>query len=90
MAAIYNLTLIVGRTVLPDLQESYRALWISLDYVSDLVYIIDVFVRFRTSEYVKLQPLIPYLPCHCRAPWELCRKLWYIVTVEHKECLFCV
>jgi len=52
LAAMYNLTIIVGRTVLPDLQDSYRAVWISLDYVSDLVYIFDIVVRFRTSEFV--------------------------------------
>jgi len=49
LAAIYNLTIIVGRTVLPDLQDMYRAVWITLDYVFDLIYIIDIFVRFRTS-----------------------------------------
>jgi len=49
LAAIYNLTIIVGRTVLPDLQVTYRAVWITLDYIFDLIYILDVFVRFRTS-----------------------------------------
>ena len=52
LAAMYNLTIIVGRTVLPDLQDSYRAVWISLDYVCDLIYIFDIVVRFRTSEFV--------------------------------------
>jgi len=49
LAVIYNLTIIVGRTVLPDLQDMYRAVWITLDYTFDLIYIIDVFIRFRTS-----------------------------------------
>jgi len=49
LAAVYNLTLIVGRTVLPDLQDKYRAVWITLDYVCDLIYVLDVVVRFRTS-----------------------------------------
>jgi len=50
LAAVYNLTIIVGRTVLPDLQDMYRAVWISLDYVCDLIYVLDVVVRFRTSK----------------------------------------
>jgi len=58
LAAVYNLTIIVGRTVLPDLQNIYRAVWISLDYVCDLVYVLDVVVRFRTS---KLRPVLSLL-----------------------------
>ena len=57
LAAVYNLTIIVGRTVLPDLQVTYRAIWITLDYVCDLVYILDVVVRFRTSKYAVLRPV---------------------------------
>jgi len=52
LAVVYNLTIIVARTVLPDLQDMYRPVWITLDYVCDLVYVMDVVVRFRTSEYV--------------------------------------
>lgn len=51
LTAMYNLTIIVGRTVLPDLQANYRAVWITLDYACDLVYILDSAVRFRTSKY---------------------------------------
>jgi len=43
-------TLIVARTVLPDLQDMYRAVWITLDYLCDLVYVLDIGVRFRTSK----------------------------------------
>jgi len=33
-----------------DLQDMYRAVWITLDYLCDLVYVLDIGVRFRTSK----------------------------------------
>jgi len=51
LAVVYNLTIIVARTVLPDLQDAYRAVWITLDYVCDLAYVVDTLVRFRTSKF---------------------------------------
>jgi len=64
LAAMYNLTLIVGRTVLPDLQDKYRSVWISLDYACDLIYILDIVVRFRTSKLRLIQLInILYITC---------------------------
>jgi len=50
LAVTYNLIIIIARAVLPDLQVLYRAVWITLDYLSDVVYLLDMVVRLRTSK----------------------------------------
>lgn len=49
MAVIYNILLIVARSAFGELQRKYVALWITLDYLSDLVYVIDMGVRLKTG-----------------------------------------
>lgn len=50
LAVVYNLLLIPARYSFDALDRNYRILWFVLDYTSDLVYLIDIFVRSRTGE----------------------------------------
>ncbi|XP_064165806.1 cyclic nucleotide-gated cation channel alpha-3-like isoform X3 [Anguilla rostrata] len=47
--AFYNLMMLVTRACFNELQESFTKLWLTLDYSSDIIYIIDTFVRSRTG-----------------------------------------
>ncbi|XP_040261508.1 cyclic nucleotide-gated olfactory channel-like [Bufo bufo] len=38
-----------SRACFNDLQTSYIIVWLTLDYVSDIIYIIDIIIRFRTG-----------------------------------------
>ena len=48
---IYNLTFLIARSVFWQLQEiDQQYVWLILDYgISDLVYLTDVIIQFRTS-----------------------------------------
>ena len=45
MAVMYNLIFIIGRACFWELQNSFPLGWIVLDYVSDFLYVVDIFVR---------------------------------------------
>ncbi|KAL8610079.1 hypothetical protein ACOMHN_045476 [Nucella lapillus] len=49
MAVLYNLVFIVVRAVFQELQTSYYILWLVLDYLCDLLYLLDMGVQFRTA-----------------------------------------
>ncbi|XP_026884820.2 cyclic nucleotide gated channel subunit alpha 2a [Electrophorus electricus] len=48
-AALYNWCLLVARACFDELQTNNYILWLVLDYLSDLVYILDTCVRLRTG-----------------------------------------
>ena len=48
-AVLYNVVMIVARAVFWKLQDDYLRLWLVLDYISDFIYILDIFVQFRTG-----------------------------------------
>uniref|UniRef100_A0A8C9IZ62 Cyclic nucleotide gated channel subunit alpha 4 n=1 Tax=Piliocolobus tephrosceles TaxID=591936 RepID=A0A8C9IZ62_9PRIM len=57
---MYNLIILVCRACFPDLQHGYLVAWLVLDYTSDLLYLLDIVVRFHTDhglvkKYMKLQ-----------------------------------
>ncbi|XP_017749152.1 PREDICTED: cyclic nucleotide-gated cation channel alpha-4 isoform X3 [Rhinopithecus bieti] len=45
---MYNLIILVCRACFPDLQHGYLVAWLVLDYTSDLLYLLDIVVRFHT------------------------------------------
>ncbi|XP_025891424.1 cyclic nucleotide-gated cation channel alpha-3 isoform X1 [Nothoprocta perdicaria] len=45
----YNWCMIVCRACFDELQIDHVRLWLVLDYCSDIIYIFDMFVRFRTG-----------------------------------------
>ncbi|KAM3910705.1 cyclic nucleotide-gated channel alpha-2 [Leptodactylus fuscus] len=49
LPVLYNWFLLVVRACFNDLQTSYILVWLTLDYVSDFIYIIDIIIRFRTG-----------------------------------------
>lgn len=38
------------RACFPDLQHSYLVAWLVLDYMSDLLYLLDIVVHFHTGQ----------------------------------------
>jgi hypothetical protein len=47
---LYNCIMIIARSVFTELQERYYIPWLSLDYISDFIYIMDMIVQVRTGE----------------------------------------
>ncbi|CAM9231919.1 unnamed protein product, partial [Lampetra fluviatilis] len=46
---MYNWCMLVCRSCFDELQSDHVVLWLVLDYLSDLIYLADTFVRFRTG-----------------------------------------
>ncbi|KAM9581086.1 cyclic nucleotide-gated channel alpha-1 [Guaruba guarouba] len=49
MPVMYNWTMIIARACFDELQHDYLVVWFIIDYVSDVIYIADMFVRTRTG-----------------------------------------
>jgi len=49
VAVLYNIFLIIARQTFEKLQKNYLALWLTLDYLSDLVYVGDMIIQFFTG-----------------------------------------
>ena len=49
VAVLYNIFLIIARETFEQLQEDYLPLWITLDYLCDLVYVGDMVIQFFTG-----------------------------------------
>ncbi|NWX36205.1 CNG3 protein, partial [Notiomystis cincta] len=49
MPVIYNWTMIIARACFDELQHDYLVAWFIIDYVSDAIYVADMFVRTRTG-----------------------------------------
>ncbi|XP_009321914.1 PREDICTED: cyclic nucleotide-gated cation channel alpha-3 [Pygoscelis adeliae] len=45
----YNWCMLVCRACFDELQFNHIKLWLFLDYASDVIYVLDMFVRFRTG-----------------------------------------
>lgn len=45
IAIMYNYIIIVGRSVFWDLQNLCPIVWLTLDYICDFLYVLDVFVH---------------------------------------------
>ncbi|NXG26892.1 CNG3 protein, partial [Dromaius novaehollandiae] len=49
MPVMYNWTMIIARACFDELQNDYLAVWFIADYVSDVIYVADMYVRTRTG-----------------------------------------
>ncbi|XP_038056892.1 cyclic nucleotide-gated cation channel alpha-3-like [Patiria miniata] len=49
LAVLYNWLAIIARMSFPLMQSEFRAVWLTLDYVCDFIYILDIAVQFRTG-----------------------------------------
>ncbi|XP_075772732.1 cyclic nucleotide-gated channel alpha-4-like isoform X2 [Pelodiscus sinensis] len=57
---MYNWILLICRSCFPDVQQQHLGVWLSLDYLSDLLYLLDIGVRLHTVS-PQLHPL-PWAP----------------------------
>lgn len=48
-ALLYNVWTTIARQGFPELQRDYSALWYTLDAVSDVIFVCDMAVQFRTG-----------------------------------------
>ncbi|XP_026641167.1 cGMP-gated cation channel alpha-1 [Microtus ochrogaster] len=49
LPVMYNWTMIIARACFDELQSDYLEYWLIFDYVSDIIYVVDMFVRTRTG-----------------------------------------
>ncbi|KAG2465817.1 CNG3 protein, partial [Polypterus senegalus] len=49
MPVMYNWTIIIARACFEELQQDYLSAWFIMDYLSDVIYLGDMFVRTRTG-----------------------------------------
>lgn len=51
--SLYNCFLLIGRETFDQLNDAVFPLWVTLDYMSDIAYILDIVLQFVTSEWYK-------------------------------------
>lgn len=51
IAVLYNIIFIIARATFIEMQQEYQALWFTLDYCSDFLYILDMIVSLKTGIY---------------------------------------
>ena len=49
IAVLYNLWTCIAREAFTEIREGYESLWLTTDAVSDLIYLLDILVQFRTG-----------------------------------------
>ncbi|XP_074906723.1 cyclic nucleotide-gated channel alpha-4 [Buteo buteo] len=49
LPVLYNWIVLICRSCFPDLQEQHTVLWLSLDYLCDALYLVDIAVRLHTG-----------------------------------------
>ncbi|CAH3126003.1 unnamed protein product [Pocillopora meandrina] len=49
ISVLYNWIFIIARTAFLDLQINTLSLWLTLDYLSDIIYIVDMVIQFKTG-----------------------------------------
>ncbi|CAM5108923.1 unnamed protein product [Eretmochelys imbricata] len=49
LPVMYNWTMIIARACFDELQNDHLGMWFIFDYISDIIYIADMFVRTRTG-----------------------------------------
>uniref|UniRef100_A0A8C4YGN7 Cyclic nucleotide gated channel subunit alpha 4 n=1 Tax=Gopherus evgoodei TaxID=1825980 RepID=A0A8C4YGN7_9SAUR len=49
LPVLYNWIILICRSCFPAVQQQHLALWLSLDYLSDLLYLLDIAVHFHTG-----------------------------------------
>ncbi|NXS50696.1 CNGA4 protein, partial [Balaeniceps rex] len=49
LPVLYNWIILICRSCFPDVQEQHTVLWLSLDYLCDTLYLLDIAVRLHTG-----------------------------------------
>jgi len=85
IAFLYNFWVLVYRSAFDEISTTNMAIWLTLDYVADLMYILDILVKLRTgylddgvleTETAKLRrhymnSTIFYIDCLCLLPLDI-------------------
>lgn len=50
ICVLYNWIFIIARAAFTDLQSRSTVLWLVIDYVSDLIYVVDMVIQFKTGK----------------------------------------
>lgn len=50
ICVLYNWIFIIARAAFTDLQSRSTVLWLVMDYVSDLIYVVDMVIQFKTGK----------------------------------------
>ena len=53
VAVLYNVLVIVGRTVFWELQNLAPRVWFALDYICDSIYLLDMAIKAHESEWLQ-------------------------------------
>ncbi len=70
-AVLYNLIFVIGRSVFWELENLFPIGWYVIDYSSDLVYLIDIFVRMHEGNPI-IHILTIEFSCHREAIMQWC------------------
>jgi len=49
VAVVYNLIVVIARSIFWKLHNHYLCYWLVLDYVADVIYLTDIIVNLRTG-----------------------------------------
>ncbi|XP_054109341.1 cyclic nucleotide-gated channel alpha-1 isoform X2 [Callithrix jacchus] len=88
LPVMYNWTMVIARACFDELQSDYLEYWIVLDYVSDIVYLMDMFVRTRTG-YLEQGLLRTETRTNYPNIFRISNLVMYIVIIIHwNACVF--
>lgn len=60
LSVLYNLIMIIGRAIFWELEYLNPTLWLTLDYLCDIIYVLDMLVHSFTGKNVYFVALL----CH--------------------------
>ena len=72
ISVLYNWIFIIARTAFLDLQINTLSLWLTLDYLSDIIYIVDMVIQFKTGKQL-LTTAGSFLYVHAKVFF---KKIW--------------
>ena len=59
-AVLYNLIFVIGRTVFWELENMFPIGWYVMDYSSDVIYLLDMFIRMHEGNFSVLVTSYPF------------------------------
>ncbi|KAJ6652300.1 hypothetical protein lerEdw1_012710 [Lerista edwardsae] len=84
---MYNWVILICRSCFPDLQQKYLLVWLALDYACDLLYLLDIGVRFHTG-FLEQGILIRDRAQICRRYRGSSAFLWDLASVLPTDLLY--
>ncbi|XP_067420747.1 cyclic nucleotide-gated channel alpha-4 [Emydura macquarii macquarii] len=84
---MYNWIILILRSCFPDVQQQNLPVWLALDYLSDLLYLLDIVVRFHTG-FLEQGILIRDRARISRCCRRSARLLWDLASVLPTDLLY--